>query len=244
MTTTDPAAARGLSGRGLQQSAGQWARRGAVLIETMSALASRNAVVPTTAGLDVGCQEGELTDGLARRIGGSWKGIDPAVAQPTVTAAGSELRPGWAHDLPYPTETFDVCVLANVFEHIDPAKRVPSLAEIRRVLRPGGILVGQIPNPYFFVESHSRLPLMGYLPVPAQKRYWRVAPVPWDHDFHVVTLKHVRRAAAAAGLTEVETQKFNYPTDVIPQSVQWAARALRPVTEFLPWAWLYVFRRP
>ena len=30
------------------------------------------------------------------------------------------------------------------------------LHEISRVLRPGGILAGQIPNPYFPIESHSR----------------------------------------------------------------------------------------
>ncbi len=235
---------RGLSGRGLQQSPEQWAQRGALLVDSMSDLAARNTVTPIGAGLDVGCQEGKLTDGLAHRLGGTWHGIDPGIEAPTRSQDGFELVHGWAHELPYASESFDVCVLANVFEHIAPSQRAASLAEIRRVLRPNGILVGQIPNPYFFVESHSRLPLMGYLPVALQKRYWRLAPVPWEHDFHVVTMKDVSRTATAAGLVTVESNNFNYPIDVIPKSVQWVAKALGPATRRLPWAWQFVARRP
>ena len=244
MTESRTDVERGLSGHGLQQSPEQWAQRGSLLVRSMSDLAARNVPTPIGAGLDVGCQEGALTDGLAGNLGGTWHGIDPGIAAPTRSADGFELQHGWAHDLPYASESFDVCVLANVFEHIAPEQREASLAEISRVLRPNGILVGQIPNPYFLVESHSRLPLMGYLPVAVQKRYWRLAPVPWEHDFHVVTMKHLTRTAASAGLVTVESSNFNYPIDVIPHSVQWVARALSPVTRRLPWAWQFVLRRP
>ena len=113
-----------------------------------------------------------------------------------------------------------------------------------RALKPGGVVVGQLPNPYFPIESHSRLPFMGWLPVRAQKVYWRLAPVPWEHDFYVVTIKHVRRDAEAVGFEIPLTRRFNYPPEVVPASVRWAARALERPMKLMPWAWQFVLRRP
>jgi SAM-dependent methyltransferase len=131
-------------------------------------------------------------------------------------------------------------MLANVYEHVFPERRVASFEEIRRVLAPGGVVVGQIPNPYFPIESHSRLPFMGWLPVGLQHRYWRLSPSPWEHDFFVVTPKHLRRDATAGGLEPRLVRNFNYPPEVIPEGVRWAARALRRPMGVMPWAWQFV----
>ena len=133
---------------------------------------------------------------------------------------------------------------ANVFEHIPPDERVTSLREMFRVLKPGGAVVGQIPNPYFLIESHSRLPLMGWLPTKWQHRYWRLAPVSWEHDFYVVTLKHLRAAAEVAGFEVVHTRNFNYPPEAIPRKVRWVAKALERPMRRMPWSWQFILRRP
>jgi SAM-dependent methyltransferase len=131
-----------------------------------------------------------------------------------------------------------------VFEHIAPEARDRSFLETRRVLKPGGVLVGQIPNPYFPIESHSRLPFLGWLPLSAQRRYWRLSRVPSQHDFFVVTLRHVRDCAQRAGY-EVEMERpFNYPIEAIPKRVRGMARAMTPVLRVYPWAWQFVLRRP
>jgi SAM-dependent methyltransferase len=116
--------------------------------------------------------------------------------------------------------------------------------EMRRVLRPGGVVVGQIPNPYFPIESHSRLPLMGWLPISVQRRYWKLSPVAWEHDFYVVTMRHVTKAALEAGLVLEFRRNFNYPLSVIPEKFRPVAKLLaRPMQSF-PWAWQFVLERP
>ena len=234
----------GLSGRGMQQSPEQWQARGEVLSGAMADLIALHRPRNATTALDVGCQAGSLVDDLAERTGLEWQGIDPTLVGEQRSPNGARLLHGWADQLAFEDESFDVLLFANVFEHIPPEKRIPSLVEMARVLKPGGVIVGQIPNPYFLVESHSRLPFMGMLPERAQKRYWRYAPVPWDHDFYSVTLKDLAPVAAEAGLLVRHTSKFNYPDGVYPSSVQWVVKALRPIMRHYPWAFQFVLLRP
>ena len=238
------AAGDGLSGRGMQQSPQEWDLRNRMLVERMAELIEAFAGAPRGRAIDVGCQRGVLTDAMAERTELTWTGVDPSIEAPRTSEGGAELLPGYADQLPFEGETFACAMLANVYEHILPERRRASLAELYRVLAPGGVVVGQLPNPYFPIESHSRLPFMGWLPVRLQKAYWRLAPVPWEHDFYVVTVADVRRNAAEVGFEVALVRNFNYPPEVIPRPVRWAARLLsRPMRRF-PWAWQFVLRRP
>jgi SAM-dependent methyltransferase len=96
--------------------------------------------------LDVGCRTGALT--RAYLDGNEVVGIDvdrDALAE--ASKLGIETR--WADaeaPLPFEDETFDAVVAGEVLEHLrEPARLV---AEARRVLRPGGILVGSVPNSF------------------------------------------------------------------------------------------------
>lgn len=93
--------------------------------------------------LDVGCGAGWLLDrlqedGRARRLVG-------------VDAAASCSTPGWEYRagdvtarLPADDDEFDLVVLGEVIEHVPDPDAL--LAEVRRVLRPGGVLVLSTPN--------------------------------------------------------------------------------------------------
>lgn len=226
----------------LLQSDDEWDVRNRVLSETLTQLVRDESSEEAGRALDVGCQNGWTTDRYAQLTGLEWVGIDPALKEPAKSPNGIDLHPGFSNKLEFPDDSFDVVMLANVYEHIFPADRVASFREMRRVLRPGGVVVGQIPNPYFPIESHSRLPFMGWLPMRLQKIYWKLAPVSWEHDFFVVTPKHLRRDAAAGGMRLAMVRKFNYPPEVIPEKVRWIARLLERPMRVWPWAWQFVLR--
>jgi SAM-dependent methyltransferase len=229
----------------LLQTDQEWDTRNAVLSRHLADLIKEYTAPDATDGIEVGCQHGALTEQLQQLTHvPKWSGIDPTLSVETVTANGCTLRPGRASQIDFPDEAFDVAVFANVFEHIPPAERDVSLSEIYRVLKPGGVVIGQLPNPYFPIESHSRLPFMGWLPVPWQHRYWKLAPVHWGHDFHVVTMKHLKHSAHRAGFNTVHVRNFNYPPEVIPVSVRWAARLLEWPMRYVPWSWQFVLARP
>ena len=57
-----------------------------------------------------------------------------------------QLRQGTCESLPFEDQQFDVILCIGVFGYIDDV--VGALLEIRRVLRPGGLLVMSVRNPY------------------------------------------------------------------------------------------------
>jgi SAM-dependent methyltransferase len=229
---------------GLLQSEEEWDARNRVLSETLTGLVRERAPEGAKRALDVGCQNGITTDRYARLTGLEWVGVDPVITETRRSPGGMLLKPGAADLLDFGDGEFDVVMLANVYEHVLPDRRVASFREIRRVLAEDGVVVGQIPNPYFPIESHSRLPFMGWLPIRAQKAYWKLSPVSWEHDFFVVTPRHLRRDAATGGLDAVVVRKFNYPPEVIPRRLRRIARALERPMRIMPWAWQFVLARP
>lgn len=235
-----------LSGTGLLQSKEEWEARNRELAGSLNALIVRHLGLKTGKALDIGCMAGELTDRYGDGLPLRWWGIDPDISEEGTSAGGARLYTGFGHKLPFEADSFDCVTFANVYEHIPPNLRVATLAEIYRVLSPGGILVGQLPNPYSPIESHSRLPLLGCLPRGLQRWYWRLTPTGWDFDkahFFSVTVKNLRRIAQARGFDVVDIHNFNYSAAAIPSKLRWAV-ALHGRLGILPWAWQFVFRKP
>lgn len=55
------------------------------------------------------------------------------------------LKPDWTR-LPFEDRSFDAIVSSSVFEYLVDLRR--ALMELARVLRPGGVLIFSVPNPY------------------------------------------------------------------------------------------------
>jgi SAM-dependent methyltransferase len=122
--------------------------------------------------LDVGTGEGQLAR-LAVRDGASLAvGIDPTVAQLTVAHArggGVGYARANADALPFVDSMFDAVVVCLVFEHI--AEHVPPIAEIARVLEPGGRFL------FFLNHPLLQAPNSGWvIDHILEEEYWRVGP--------------------------------------------------------------------
>jgi SAM-dependent methyltransferase len=111
--------------------------------------------------LDVGCRYGALTRAYVE--GNDVVGIDvDRDALEEAAKLGIETRWTDAEEgLPFADESFDAVVAGEVLEHVrEPAALV---AEARRVLRPGGALVGSVPNSF---RLKSRLLFLAGRPLP------------------------------------------------------------------------------
>jgi SAM-dependent methyltransferase len=89
--------------------------------------------------LEVGCGEGELAERLTAAVR-HVVAIDQSTRMVELTRArGVDARVADVQELPFPDHTFDVVLAAWMLYHVPDIDR--GLAEITRVLRPGGRLV-------------------------------------------------------------------------------------------------------
>src|SRR5262245_55496667 len=104
--------------------------------------------------LDVGCNVGELLCAVAAahphmHLAGC--DVNPAaLAAARQVVPTADVRPGSASMLPFDDASFDCVTCIEVLEHVPPAQWRSSLAEMRRVLVPGGRLVLRTPHAGLF----------------------------------------------------------------------------------------------
>jgi ubiquinone/menaquinone biosynthesis C-methylase UbiE len=106
-------------------------------------------IKPGDSVLDVGCGTGEVTlRAKTRSKNGKVYGIDPspemiAVARKKAGRKGLEIdfRVGVIESLPFPDASIDVVTSSLMMHHLPENLKVRGLAEIYRVLKPGGRLL-------------------------------------------------------------------------------------------------------
>ncbi|KAK7923492.1 S-adenosyl-L-methionine-dependent methyltransferase [Apiospora marii] len=137
-------------------------------------------IKPTDRILDVGCGPGTITVGFHALVdgaaGGGVTGVDISdeiLAQARETAAANMdtaatpdnnntaiefLKADVLKGLPFPDDAFTVVYASQLFPHLaTPALRYRALAEMRRVLRPGGVLATRDAAELHFYPRHYDL---------------------------------------------------------------------------------------
>jgi SAM-dependent methyltransferase len=164
--------------------------------------------------LDVGCGPGSITLGIAQAAG-QVTGIDVDDAEFADARAYAadhgidnvEFREGTIYDLGVPGGAIDVCTLFAMLETLDDP--LAGLAEVRRVLKPGGV-VGASSIEY------GGLILQG-ADVPSLRRFYALRLALWEAqgDVHPYRGRELRGLLLAAGFGQVEASitYFSYGTD-------------------------------
>jgi SAM-dependent methyltransferase len=145
----------------------------------------RLAPAPGARILDAGCGSGRMLDELVRW--GSVSGVDrePAGVAAARSRGHADVQLGDVQELPWGDATFDLVTCLDVIEHTPDDQR--TLAELRRVTRPGGHLL---------------------VTVPAYPRLWSAHDIANRH-YRRYTRSSLRAAAGAAGWQRRAETSFN-----------------------------------
>lgn len=98
--------------------------------------------------VDIGCGHGKNRP-IVEAAGGEWVGVEPFDGGANTVTADAE-------DLPFEDNSFDIAVMDAVLEHIPDVGK--AMAEVARVLKPGGQFIGYVAFMECFHEiSYSHL---------------------------------------------------------------------------------------
>lgn len=172
----------------------------------------RSAVTAQSRILDLGCGRGGVVELVWRDVALA-AGVDPdAASLAEHRAAGMPVFRATGEHLPFADSSFDVIVSVWVLEHLREPGRV--LAEIRRVLRPGGRFLFLTPNlrhPMMVINRVGKaMPRLQRRLVP--KVYGREEADTFPVQYRANTVGALRRLARDAGLEVEELRVVPDPT--------------------------------
>ncbi|MHA7208564.1 methyltransferase domain-containing protein [Arthrobacter sp. MDT1-65] len=177
--------------------------------------------------LDIGCGPGSITAGFADLVGpGSVVGLDSSadvVAQASrayADVANVAFREGNVYDLDVPDESFDVVHAHQLLQHL--ADPVAALREMRRVVRPGGIVAAR----------DADFGAMTWFPAVDELDEWRelYRTLARGNGGEPDAGRRLPGWAAEAGFADVEVSSSNWiyvtPEDRRVHAESWAQRVL------------------
>lgn len=186
----------------------------------------RGYLRPESWVLDVGCGRGGLVEQLGHPLS-QVVGVDPDVESLYEHRLPLPRAAAFSDALPFAANRFDLAFASWLLEHLERPGR--ELAEVGRVLRPGGVLIFITPNRLHPLVSLNRLSgrvgrlqawLVGWL-------YGRAAADTFPAYYRANTAADLRWLGAESGLRLVALQVIADPTYL----------ALRPGL-FRPAVWL------
>jgi len=162
---------------------------------------------PTPKVLDVGCGVGALHPLLAP-LCGQLHGADISTAcidQARANNPGVRYSAYEGLTLPYADSQFDMAAAICVIHHVPPADWTAFAAELKRVVRPGGLVCVIEHNPF---NPATRLSVMR---------------CPFDEDAVLLKRSRMRAVLASAGLDWIGGRYFVFA----PSTAPWARRLER-----------------
>lgn len=195
--------------------------------------------------LDVGCGRGEVliqaAQGGAVALGIDYSAAGVEIARQAIAArqtatAGIYQANGKA--LPFPDKTFDRVFLLDLVEHLHPWELDMALAEVRRVLRPGGrCIIHTMPNLWYYRFGYPLYRFLRRLQgerLPANPRHrFRYHAVMHVNEQDLLRLQRtLRRAGFAARVWVTNVEPYAAGHGPIGQAADLLAR-LYPLRWFL-----------
>jgi SAM-dependent methyltransferase len=187
------------------------------------------ALPASTRVLDAGCGEGVLVDEFHDRL--VIEGVDP-------NYASAHVKRGSLLALPYADASFDRGLCLDVLEHLTLAEQPRALAELFRVIAPGGELLVTVPN-LAHLQSRVHFLFRGEL-----IRTANVAKHPGDRP-----VAEYLDLAARAGFHLIERRGIFPTIPILTRAIRRSPERLRPLhralTRLLPipgWCFLNVLR--
>lgn len=116
----------------------------------------RKNVMPPARVLDVGCSTGHLLEALPAAY--DRRGVDfsaDAVAHARRVRPDIDFDVGSIEALPYGDASFDVALAIDVISAIQVSDDLKAVAELRRILKPGGTLVAQVAAYEWLRSAHD-----------------------------------------------------------------------------------------
>lgn len=154
------------------------------------------------------------------------------------------VRANMTATFPFGEETFDLITLISTIEHVPHPRGL--LEEVNRVLSLDGVMVIQIPNPYFPIDLHYFLPFYGYLPRYVQRIYRRLlAGTGYSINYYTAQVTRADLEALFAGYTQVYAQDIVYPFSVVPNWLRpfYSLYRTSMLSELFPTGHLFVYRK-
>ena len=179
--------------------------------------------------LDAGCGEGVLVDEYTGRL--AIEGVD-------ANYSSDRVRHASLTELPYPDGSFDRALCLDVLEHLTFEQQPMALAELHRVVRPGGEVLVSVPN-LAHLQSRVHFLLLGRLiRTAAEAKHPGDRPVAEYLDM-----------AARTGFRLVERQGIFPTVPVLTRMIRKSPKRLMPLhralTRLLPvpgWCFLNLLR--
>lgn len=160
--------------------------------------------------LDVGCGKGELLE-LGEPEMAAVAGCDVSQEMLDRSSVRTVARQDDPSRLPFSDAKFDLVTAVCVFHHVPPAERAGLIAEMRRVLRPGGIACMVEHNPW---NPATRL---------------IVSRTPVDANAELLTARAAARLFSEGGFRDSRSEYFLYLPEALYLRLGWLERLFSSV---------------